>query len=415
MKNCRLAVVGCFSVVMVAGGMSGCSTGHGQHTQEFKEESVNKLASLKAATTWDMAFQQFKSGDLAKALKSVDQAIALAPDVASSHVLRGRILFEMDRAEPALSSLEEAIGLDPELTEAYYVRGNVFERVSEFDKAAENYQRAAELDTTDPQYVLAASEMLIQLDRLDEAEELLNSGVGSFAHNAGIRQTLGHVAMMRKDSAEAVRLFGEASLLAPSDVGILEDLARANVEAEDFASAETVLVRLLDKAGENTRRDLEHMRVQCLIELDRPVEARSILQAVVRRDDGASDEQAWTILGQVALKLNDLNQVRIAATRLMAINPHSENGYVLLAMWHKLNGTPAQGVDVLDRAVRVADLTTEGLLLRCVLCQDMGDARGALASATRAATLNPTDERAARLVRALTAGAALAGVDGDIE
>jgi hypothetical protein len=120
-------------------------------------------------------------------------------------------------------------------------------------------------------------------------------------------------------------------------------------------------------------------------------------------------------LGQVALKLDDQNQLRLAATRLMAISPQDENGYVLMAMWHKRNGTPAQGVDILDRAARVSELTVEGMLLRCVLCQDLGDARGALASATRAAEIDPTDERAFRLVEALTANATMAGVSDNTD
>jgi Tfp pilus assembly protein PilF len=408
----RIAGVG---VLGVCAALAGCAAGHGKHTEEFKEESVNRLAALKAATTWDMAYQQFKSGDLAKAIKTVDQAILLEPTVAKSHSLRARILFEMDRPEPAMASADEAIRLDPTLTEAHYIRGNVLERVSEFSLAAESYLKAAELDTTDPQYVLAAAEMLIQLDRLDEAESMLASKAGFFAHNAGIRQTLGHIAMMRKQPQDAVRLFGEAVLLAPSDTGILEDLARAQIEAGDFGAADTALVRLLKKSTVEERRDLVYMRVRCLMELDRPVEARSILQAVVRSDAGASDAHAWTVLGQVALKLQDQNQLRLVATRLMAIAPQDEGGYVLMAMWHKRNGTPAQGVDILDRAARVSDLSVEGMLLRCVLCQDLGDMRGALASATRATEIDPTDERAFRLVEALTASASMAGVSDTLE
>ncbi len=414
MMNRPLARVVCFSVLGCAGGLGGC-VGHGHHTEAFKEEQVSRLASLKAATTWDMAFQQFKSGDLAKALKSVDQAIALEPSVAKSHVLRARVLFEMDRAEPALDSVAEAIRLDPNLTEAYYVQGIIFERVSEFDKAAESYTKAAELDQTDPQYVVAASEMLIQLGKLDQAESLLNGKEGTFAHNAGIRQTLGHVQMMRKNPTDAVRLFSEASLLAPSDEGILEDLARAGIEARQFADAERTLVRLLDKHSNSDRRDLVYMRVRCLMELDRPVEARSILQAVVRDNAGASDAEAWTVLGQVALKLNDQTQLRLAATRLMAVAPHAESGYTLMAMWHRRNGTPTQGIDVLDRAARVSDQSVEQLLLRCVLCQDAGDMKGAVLSATRASALDPTDVRAARLAEVLTESARMASVSTDDE
>jgi len=410
----RIAVLLVLGPAAVLGGCAGVGQ-HGKHTETFKEEQVERLTDLKAATNWDMAYQQYKSGDLAKALKTIDQSIALNDKVAKSHVLRARILFEMDRAEPALVSLDEAIKLDPTLTEAYYYRGVVLERVSQFDQAAESYRKAADLDTTDPQYMLAAAEMLIKTNRLDEAYELLAGGTGTFAHNAGIRQTLGHIAMMRSDSAEAVRLFSEASLLAPSDAGIQEDLARAQLESGDFAGANRELNRLINKDDPYTRPDLVLMRVQCLLALDKPVECRSLLQGLVRAEVGASDVQAWAMLGEVALKLNDQIQLRQSATRLMVLAPQQEAGYVLMAMWHKRNGTPAQGIDILDRATRVSDLSVDGLLLRCLLCQEVGDASGALASATQAAALDPTDERVARIAGALTANAQMAGVADDSE
>ena len=51
-----------------------------------------------------------------------------------------------------------------------------------------------------------------------------NEAQANFPSSAGVRQTLGHIAMMKNDVKRAAELFNEARLLAPDDNGILEDL-----------------------------------------------------------------------------------------------------------------------------------------------------------------------------------------------
>ncbi len=358
------------ALAMCAGiGLAGC-TGHGKYTSAHKDQAQLRVAQMKSATEWDMAHQQFLAGDLKKALTSVDRSISLNNEVAKSHVLRGRIMVELGALEPAVTSFDRAIELDSVNTDAHYFRGIVFERFGQTDDALACFKTAGELDPTNPQYPLAAAEMLIELGRLDDAEQTLVVGAKRFQHNAGIRQTLGHIAMIRQDYSRAVQLFGEACRLAAEDVGLQEDLARAQIASGRFAEAETTLGWVLSQDKEGRRRDLVQLRARCLIELDRPVEARDLLLRLTSDDRGANDPKLWADVGTVSVMLSDRIQLKRAAQRLMSIAPQRADGYVLMAMWHRQNGDPNAALVTVRKARSLPGSTAP--MLEGVLCRELG-------------------------------------------
>lgn len=388
------------AATIAAVALGGCS-GHGRYTSEGKTNAQNRLAEIKAATEYDMAHQRYVAGDLKKALDAIEASIGYKSDVAKSHVLHGRILFEMGREEIALKSLLHAAELDPTNADAPYFCGMVMERFSQPENALGFYTRAAKLDTTNPQYTLAAAEMLMELNRLDEAEAMLTSGTATFRHNAGLRQTLGHVAQMQGDNDRAIEEFRQACLLAPDDPALIEDLARAQVNAGLFADAEYNLRRILKTDEGQDRRDLVHLRARCLVELDRPVEARSLLLQLTRDEQGANDFQAWNELGNVSIILKDANRLRESASRLVAIAPHRVEGYLLMAMYQRAKGQNEQALITVDQAIAKAGDHAEAYMLKAIICDELGrTGESRLASQT------------ARQIRASQAST-LAGVNTD--
>lgn len=359
------------AILLVAGlGLGGCASGHGKYTQEHKDQATLRVSQMKSATEWDMAHQQFLAGDLKKSLASVDRSISMNAEVAKSHVLRARILIEMGSLEAAMTSIDRAIELGEDNTDAYYYRGFIFERFGKLEEALASYQRAAELDPTNPQYPLASAEMLMQLERLDDAEALLVEGASRFEHNAGIRQTLGHIAMMRHDYTRAVELFNEACRLAAEDPGLQEDLARAQISAGQFAEAETTLQWVISQDKQNRRRDLVQLQARCLIELDRPVEARDLLLKLTADERGANDPDLWKDLGTVSVMLADRVQLKRSAQRLISIAPRTADGYVLMAMWHRQQGDLNAALATVRRARDLPGSTAPAL--EGILCRQMG-------------------------------------------
>ncbi|MCA9300452.1 MAG: tetratricopeptide repeat protein [Phycisphaerales bacterium] len=378
--------------------LAGCSGGHGKHTEAQLNVAKERMNQIKSATEWDMARQAFLSGDLKKALTKVDLSLALNESVPKSHVLRGRILIEQGFLENAMDSFLRAEALDQQNVEAQYYLGIIFERFSEREKALARYERAAELDPANAQYVIAAAEMLIDLDRIGEAERYLSSRSTLFQHNAGVRHALGHIATLEGRHVEAVRMYNEARLLAPDDMSILEDLIRAQVATRQYAAAEYNLNRILSVEDYQTRRDLQHARARCLMRLDRPVEAREILLALTADDAGATDVHAWVDLGNVAYVLKDLNRVRAASSRAIALAPARHEGYLLRALWERRRGNLEGALTYMNEAATRRGDDVQVLMLQGLVQHEMHDYRNAAVTFAKALRQQPKNSLLQRLV-----------------
>lgn len=383
-------------------GLTGCaSTGHGKYTSEHLANAEQRMNDMRAATEWDMAHQQFLAGDLDKSLKTVDNSIAMSSSVAKSHALRGRILYELGQPDAAMEAFRRSLAIDPEHVEAHYYIGVIHERYREFERAMDSFMTAARIDPANPQYPLAAAEVLMEKDRLEEAEQLLLERADRFEHNAGFRQTLGHIAQMLGDDELAARYFGEARLLAPDDSSILEDLAIAQVGAGRFSEASYTLGQLLKDVRPGDRRDLEHLQVKCLIEMDRPVEARSILLGLTKGVEGAGDLRAWFELGQVAYKIGDMQRVKITGARLIAMAPQRYEGYFLKAAWQRHEGDLPGALASLNKAASLTSDEASPMLFRGLVLREMGQQEGAAKSFAEALRIDPTNKDAEVLLSAV--------------
>ena len=379
--------------------VGGCAGSHGAYTTEGLNVARDRMAVIKSGTQWDMARQEFLTGDLNKALKSVDESIAINESVPKSHTLRGQILMELGQLEQASKALTRALAIDPSFTEAHYYLGVLYERFGELDSALDKYQAAAALAPSNAQYTLASAEVLLDMGRLAAAKTLLNQKKSDFEHNAGIRQTLAHIASMEHDAPLAAKLFGEARMLDPDDESIMEDLAVAQVEAEQYVEAEYTLHLLLKKPAQKDRRDLKQLEARCLVALDRPVEARSILLGLTSDDAGLSDVDAWVELGQVAYMLGDMQRVRIAAGRVRTLDPTRYEGPLLRALWERAKGNLEGALTSASKAQTLVQGADNGpAVVRGLILHQMGRQQDAKESALDALSINPNDEGAKKLL-----------------
>jgi Flp pilus assembly protein TadD len=386
----RLLIV---PVALSAFVLAGCQSGNqGKYTQERVSIAKERMAQIKSGTEWQMARQQFEGGDLNKSLKTVDRSIALNPSVSKSHVLRGRILLEQGRLQDARDAFVQAEQLNPDNVDAHYFLGIIHERVGESDKAVERYTRAMELDSGNAQYLIAAAETLVQAGQLERAETLLNERKQFFEYNPAVRQTFGHIAMLRRQPEKAAQWFSEALLLAPDDTRVLEDLIVAQIESRQFAEAEVNIAKLLETESGKERRDLRQLRARCLMAINKPVEARALLQELTQDKEGGRDFRSWIELGNVAIVLKDMRSLRQAAARARAISPDRPEGYALSAMYCRMDNRPEDALAAAEEAIQRAPNDPSAFALKALVLQDLNrpvEAQQALATAQRLRTTAP--------------------------
>lgn len=375
-------------LTMVAAAGVGCK-GHGKYTSEHRERSKERAAGMKAANEFEQARQAFMVGELDKALKAVDRSITIHPGVARSHVLRGRILIEQSDLDGAMASLLKAEEIEPENVEVHYYFGIAHERTAESEQAMTRFAKAAELDPSNPQYAIATAEAMVDLGMIEEAEEYLNTRSRSFQHNAGVRQTLGHLAMLRGDMEGAADFFHEAMLLAPDDWSVLEDLVQAQLVVGRFVDAEFNLARLMNVPENKDRRDLKQMWARCLTKVGRPVEAREILVDLTGDTVGQRDVEAWIELGNVCFVLRDMNRVRQSSARIIALAPQRPEGYMLRGLMQRRNGDLAGALDSASRAAERRGTSVEPLMFKGLVLKDLGRKDEAQAMFAQVAKENP--------------------------
>ncbi len=154
------------------------------------------------------------------------------------------------------------------------------------------------------------------------------------------------------------------------------------------------------------------MHAKSLVGTGRPVEARSIYQDLLSQTSGKSDLDAWVGLGNTSYAINDDRTARRAAARIVGLQPSSHEGYVLWAMIHRRAGDMDKALisinDAIDRNNTDADL----FAFRAVVQRDLGITQGALSSASRALSLDPSNEDFASFVNSLKSQT-VAGVKTD--
>jgi tetratricopeptide (TPR) repeat protein len=403
--------------------LGGCGS-HGRYTREHISAAKVKMDAMKAATEFEMGRSAFLAGDLEKALRSVNNSIMLNPQVARSHVMRGRILLEQGAMDEAMDALRRAESVDPASHDAKYYLGIAHERILDRAAALTYYRAAAELDPANAQYAIATAEMMMETGDLAGAREFLESRGPTFRHHAGVRQTLGHTALLQGDRARAAEMFNEARLLAPDDTQIAEDLARVLIDLGDFAQADIHLSRLLREAAEApatentritradgrpvkrepapTRRDLLALRALCLAKLDRPVEARDLLLQLTRPPEGDNDVNAWIALGEVSFVLRDQSRLRQSASRVVGLAPQRPEGHTLRALAARSAGDLPAAVVAARRAAELRP-DADTLTLLGLLQHESGDVDAARQTLGNAARLGGPDSPASRALAALPA------------
>ena len=375
--------------------LTGCG-GHGKYTTEGISLAKTRLDTLKAATEYDMGMQAFLAGDLEKAARKVAQAERLTPDNPKAAVLRGRIAIERGLMGEALIALQRAAELNDEEVEAHYYLGVVNERLSEHEAALTHFTRAHELEPFNPQHAVAAGEMLVDLGRTAEARTFLCASEAA-EHAAGIQQLLGHIDLIDDDPESACERFGRARLLAPEDHAILTDLASAQMAAGRFGDAQTNLDYLLKDPDHRGRRDLRHLKAECLLAMNQPVDARDIYRGL-STGEGSSDARAWAGLARSAYQIRDEQSFRRAAARVISIDPTLGEGYILHAAMLREKGNPEKALQILDTGLMRAGRDADLLAMRSLVLTDLDRRDEALVAAHAALDLDPMNQAGLRML-----------------
>ncbi len=119
-------------------------------------------ADPKSKSFMPVADHYFKEGKFDRALEILDSALKYNPGHLSAHVLRGRVLFSLNRFEEAVSELENVCNQSKENTLARKVLARCYESLGRYDEAENALEIVLMLDSADKE----AKDLLDKLKEL---------------------------------------------------------------------------------------------------------------------------------------------------------------------------------------------------------------------------------------------------------
>ena len=367
---------------------------------EEKADAKNRWLELRSSMMLDMAKQQFAAGDLKQAEKSVKDGLSIDPSHPGLHVLAGRISMEQSRLERAYHLFAAALELEPENAEACYYQGLVMQRWQRYEGSLEFYSKAYKFEADNAAYLLAVTEILVELDRVDEAITLLEDKRQYFDQNAGVRAAIGHLYFMKHQPAVAADYFHQALLLDPDNAKLQEHFAFALAASGQDEQAIEVFVRILENPDSKDRADIKRALASAYLNTGHIKEAHAVLTELARSSKG--DVTDWIKLGELSYQQDALGAALQAASKVINLAPDRHEGYLLAGMVWQRRGKLDNALEMFDRAAAAAPASTEPLILRGLSLQKAGRFAAAAEAYQKALKRQPDDPRAIKLLAAVS-------------
>jgi Tfp pilus assembly protein PilF len=368
--------------------------------------NANKSAQSKAsAKHWDaarasvvltLAKDQFKAGAFDKCRNSVDQAKKLMPESAQVYILSGKLYIEENQLEQAERELKLARKYAPNDGEAHYLSGVIYQRWQKPDVAMEFYKTASAKSPAELAYVLAQGEMLVAMNRPQEALELLEPKVVYFEHSGVIRDAVAQIYQQLGRNAEAVGMFRQAAILSEDDDAVRERFALALFRNNEHREAAEQVQKLVAKPAYAKRADLFTMLGECQLQLGKARPAKMSYETASELDPDSPT--AWRGLGRALLELEDYRRAETSLTKALQLDPSQSEANLLMGYAHLRQNQLPDALASFQAASRLAPTDTVSVCMVGYVHEKLGEGEEAFKWYEKALQMKPGDELATKLM-----------------
>ena len=129
-------------------------------------------ATAKAKVT--VAEELFQNNKRPETEKLLTEAIASDPQLASAHLLMGKLQFVQTKTDLAEKSFDTAVALDRNMHQGWYFKGLIDQQNEKPEAALANYKKAMSLQPNNTEYVTAVMRMYTAAEDHKKAIGLLH-------------------------------------------------------------------------------------------------------------------------------------------------------------------------------------------------------------------------------------------------
>jgi len=386
----------CLLGFLMLGLLASCSDSQAPSQQQVALKQWN---DARSAVLVGLAVDQYDNANFERSRATVDEAIGLSPDSAAAHLLSAKLYIEAGQLEVAERELALARHADPNSADADYLSGVIYQRWQQPQRALEFYQHACDKSPAELAFVMAKAEMLVAMDRRDEALTMLQAKVTYFEHSGVIRDEVGLLLMQKGQYPQAIEMLRRASILAPDDLTIKEHLARALFGGQLYAESAGILSELVANEKFNHRPDLLSMLGECQLQSGRAGDAVGNFQLASEMIPDSVG--VWLGMARAQLQLNNLRRADLALRRCLAIDPNNSQAYLLLGYLRLRQSRFDEAHEAFARASRLYPADTVALCMVGLTLDKLGRGQEAAAYYQQALRIKPDDEMATRLMARL--------------
>jgi tetratricopeptide (TPR) repeat protein len=247
---------------------------HGR-LQLARGESAKGMSELETLVTvypnapeghYHLAIARLFNFENAKALASLDQAVALAPDYADALILQAELNLRRGDPNSVIRSMTDLIREKPHIARAYIVLGDAYAMRKNYAEALDAYARLSKVVTNNPAAYHVTGELLTRIGRPAEARSAFQKALAmsptyypSVEQLVTLDMTEGKIgdAMSRvqadiqrnPQSAPRQVLLARVYLAATNNVQAEQALRKAIELEPDSTTAPDLLARILTKTG----------------------------------------------------------------------------------------------------------------------------------------------------------------------
>ncbi len=284
-------------------------------------------------------------------VQAIDRALALRPDWEDAALAKAAHLLAQKKTEELMAFSEAYLTTHPNANKLRIQYARFLVEQGAQEKALANFKTVIEQQPANSDAMFAAALISIQLDRMEEAEQLLEQNLKLRPGNDQVHLYLGQVAVEREDFEKAESWYQR---IKGGDYFFEAQLLLADVYAKQNDS---------DKALEHLRSlqpDSEDQHVQWILRQEQVLrETKNLADAKVVLDDGLDRFPESTELlyarGLIAAQLDMVDLHERDMRKLLAKDP--ENPHALNALGYTL-------ADLTDRYQEAYTLIEKALALR---------------------------------------------------
>src|ERR1700744_997011 len=229
----------------------GCT--RGLHASARSAWSPGALVALlrrrKPEDYCEEALSRVRIKDYLGAVDTLNRALAIAPDYAMAHHLRGLSLSELGRHRRALAEFRQAIALDPAMTYVQYQIALQLNFLGENAEALEATDLAATLVPGDTAPLILRGSILFDLQRYDEALAAFGTALERDPGSGPVHYNRAQILRRLGRYDEALVDYDESLRLAPHLPGAREQKAIALLLAGYEDDALAIFAEIAATAG----------------------------------------------------------------------------------------------------------------------------------------------------------------------